>query len=92
MARVQIDEAKIARLMEVMEANIDAEVASERIVGIYIPGVTPPPKKVDRKAERTLFAELSMAEQVEVSRRCKLKARACYEAGDNHRKWLWGGW
>jgi hypothetical protein len=92
MARERIDEAKVVRLLEVMESNIDAEIAGERIVGIYIPGVTPPPKRVDRRLERALRAELSMAEQVEVSRRCKLKAWACWEIGDNHRKWLWGGW
>jgi hypothetical protein len=86
-----IDEAKVARLMEMMEANIDAEVESERIVGIYIPG-SPRPKKVDRKLERALRAELSMAEQVEITRRCKAKARACWEAGDQERKWLGGGW
>jgi hypothetical protein len=92
MARAGIDEAKVAKLMEVMEANIDAEIASERIVGIYIPGVSPKAKKVDRTLEKTLRAELTMVEQVEVTRRCKAKARACWEVGDQERKWLWGGW
>jgi hypothetical protein len=92
MARAQIDEAKITRLLEMMEANIEAQLASETVVGIYIPGVSPKPKPVDRKMERTLRAELSMAESVEVDRRCRAKARAFWEAGDNYRKWLWGGW
>jgi hypothetical protein len=92
MARAEIDEAKIARLLEVMEANIDLEVASERIVGIYIPGVTPPPKRVDRRLERALRAELSIPEIVEFDRRRRARARACWERGDDERKNLWGGW
>jgi hypothetical protein len=92
MAREQIDEGKIARLMAVMEANIDAEVASERIVGIYIPGVTPKPKRPDRKLEKALKAELSIPEIVEFDRRRRAKARACWERGDVERKYLWGGW
>jgi hypothetical protein len=92
MARERIDEAKIARLMEMMERNIDAEIASERIVGIYIPGVSPKPKKVDRKLEKELYATLSIAERVEFDRRRRVKARACWERGDDERKNLWGGW
>lgn len=92
MARERIDEAKVVRLLEVMEANIDAEIAGERIVGIYIPGVTPKVKGPDRKLERALRAELSIAEIVEFDRRRRAKARACWEAGDDERKWLWGGW
>jgi hypothetical protein len=92
MACAEIDETKIARLMAIMEANIDLEVASERIVGIYIPGVTPKPKKVDRKLERELWADLSIEEQVKVSFLRKAKARACWERGDNERKRLWGYW
>jgi hypothetical protein len=73
MARAEVDEAKVARLMEVMERNIEAEIASERIVGIYIPGVSPKPKKVDRKLERTLKAEPTIAEIVEFDRRRRRK-------------------
>jgi hypothetical protein len=92
MARERINEAKIARLMAVMEANIDAQIRSERVVGIYIPGVTPKPKKVDRTLEKALRAELIIPEEMEFTRRCKAKARACWEAGDNYAKYLWGGW
>jgi hypothetical protein len=88
----EIEEAKIAKLMEMMEANIEALIASERIVGIYIPGVSPKPKGPDRKAERALKAELSMAEGVEFDRRRRAKARAFWEAGDEERKYQWGGW
>jgi hypothetical protein len=92
MARAEIDEAKINKLMEMMERNIEALIASERIVGIYIPGVSPKPKGPDRKAERALKAELTIPEEMEFTRRCKAKARACWEAGDNYAKYLWGGW
>jgi hypothetical protein len=92
MARAEIDEAKITKLMEMMERNIEALIASERIVGIYIPGVSPKPKGPDRKAERALKAELTIPEEMEFTRRCKAKARACWEAGDNYAKYLWGGW
>jgi hypothetical protein len=78
--------------MKVKEANIDAEIASERIVGIYIPGVSPKPKRPDRKMEKVLYAELSLAERVEFDFRRKAKARACWERGDEERKYLWGGW
>jgi hypothetical protein len=92
MARAEIDEAKIARLLEVMEANIEAEIASERIVGIYICGAPRPKGKVDRKLEKALKAELTIPERVEFDRQRRVKARACWEAGDQERKWLWGGW
>jgi hypothetical protein len=83
---------KVARLMAVMEANIDAQIRSERVVGIYIPGVTPKPKKVDRTLEKALRAELTIPEIVEFERRRRAKAKAFWEAGDNYAKYLWGGW
>jgi hypothetical protein len=88
----RIDEAKVARLMEVTAANIELEIASERIVGIYIPGVSPKPKKIDRKLETALRKELSFAEHMEFDRRRRAKAKAFWLAGDNYRKWLWGGY
>jgi hypothetical protein len=92
MARAEIDEAKITKLMEMMKANIEAQLASETVVGIYIPGVSPKSKAVDRKAERALKAELTIPEIVEFGRRCRAKARAFWEAGDEERKYQWGGW
>jgi hypothetical protein len=91
MARDAIDEGKIARLMEMMEANIEAEIAGERIVDIYIPGA-PRPKRPDRQMERALHAQLSIPEMVEFDRRRRAKARAFWEQGDQERKWMWGGW
>jgi hypothetical protein len=97
-----IDEAKVARVMAMMEANIDAEVEAENAGGEYLPGTdiyivgsrpkTRPKPKLPYPEERTLKAELSIAEQREVGERCKLKAREAWEAGDNFRKVLWGGW
>jgi hypothetical protein len=91
-ARGQIDETKIARLMAIREANINAEVESGKLDGMYIPGVTPPKPKPVRLPERPLYNELTYAEQLEVSRRCKVKARECWERGDYYGKSLWGGW
>jgi hypothetical protein len=92
MPRAEIDEAKVTRLMELRERNIEALIASETVVGIYIPGVSPKLKGPDRKAERALKAELTIPEIVEFDRRCRAKARAFWEAGDEERKWQWGGW
>jgi hypothetical protein len=33
-----------------------------------------------------------MSERIELVRRKQAKARAAWEAGDNERKWKWGGW
>jgi hypothetical protein len=90
MAREQIDEAKITKLMEMMEANIEAEIWSERGFDCLRP--SSPKAKPDRKAERALHAELTIPEIVEFDRRRRAKARACWEAGDEERKWQWGGW
>jgi hypothetical protein len=88
MAREQIDEAKITKLLEMMERNIEAECSEA--FDCFRP--SPPRAKPDRTLERALRAELSMVEQVEIDRRRNVKAKECWLAGDNERKNLWGGW
>jgi hypothetical protein len=84
---------KVDELLKVKERNIDADAEVEG--GSYDCLRPEPPKskaKPDRKLERELLAELTMAERMEFERLCKARARACWESGDNLRKWLWGGW
>jgi hypothetical protein len=94
MAKPAIDEARVARVLAVMEANIEQQIRNERIAmrEMYIPGVTKPVVKVDRSAQQALSKELSMDERMEVGRRCRAIARAFWEDGDEDRKNAWGGW
>jgi len=90
-----INEQKILRVLEEKEKNIELELAAElQPEGyIHIVGAPHPPRpKIDRTLENQLYAQLTMSERVELSRRKQAKARAAWEAGDNERKWKWGGW
>jgi hypothetical protein len=84
-----MDTSKVDELMEVMEKNINAEMAGG---GFDCLRPEAPKPKVDRKLERALHAELTIPEIVEFDRRRRARARACWEVGDQERKWLWGGW
>jgi hypothetical protein len=106
------DEAKVARVIEVMEHNINvddqtdewkrftkrqtdlASHLSKEMVTLLAgwSGIKPPLGKLDRALEERLRAELTPAEEEEVSRRRKIKARECWENGENYKKFLWGGW
>jgi hypothetical protein len=86
------DEAKLTRLMEVLERNIEADIATEApLLDAVTLQPKPRPPKPDRTLEQTLLAELTNAERKELDRLCKAKARECWRAGDNWRKNLWGG-
>jgi hypothetical protein len=90
----EIDEEKVARLMALVEQNVEDELTLEggvTIGGIYVAG-TGKRKKVDRRSEMALSKELTAAECAEFERRRRAKAKAYWEEGDNKRKYLWGGW
>lgn len=94
-AEPPIDEAKITRLLEEKERNIEREIAAELPDPdiIYIVGAPHPPRpKIDRTIEKELYAALTMSERVEFAFRCKAKAREAWERGNNELKWKWGGW
>lgn len=99
-----VNEAKVARLLAVMEANIDADVAAENSGYEYLPGTDirisgSQPKKRPKpnypyppEVVRALAAELTYGEDRELDRRCREKAKEAWRNGDNYRKSLWGGW
>ena len=90
-----INEQKIARVLEEKERNIELEIEAERMPDdfIFVVGAPHPPRpKIDRTLENQLYGKLTMSERVELARRKKEKARAAWEAGDNDKKWKWGGW
>jgi hypothetical protein len=78
---------RVDELMKVREANIAVECRGT--FDCLAPKVEAKP---DRTLEKALKAELTIPEEMEFTRRCRAKARACWEAGDNHAKYLWGGW
>ena len=89
-----INEQKIARVLEEKERNIELEIEAERMPDdfIFVVGAPHPPRpKIDRTKEKELYEQLTMSERVELVQRKQAKARAYWEAGDNYRKWLWGG-
>jgi hypothetical protein len=91
-----INQDKVERVIAEKEKNIELELAAELLPEgyVYIVGGQNdfPKLKVDRQLEWQLYSALSMEERVEFSLRCKEKARAAWEAGDNFKKWKWGGW
>jgi hypothetical protein len=76
----------------VVAINRNAWSQSIGIAGRDHPVCAVIPRKPDRKLERALLKQLSAEERMELGRRKKVKARAYWEAGDNYRKQLWGGW
>jgi hypothetical protein len=84
-----IDEAKVARLMEVIAANIEEEVKG----GYLDKNMQPVPKgKPDWKLQHKLEKELTLPEVAEVDRRKRLRAKECWRRGERYEKYLWGGW
>jgi hypothetical protein len=95
--KMEVDEEKITRLLRIIEDNIEEEIRAERECAetaweYQLRGLPVIPRKPDRKLERALLKQLSAEERMELGRRKKVKARAYWEAGDNYRKHLWGGW
>jgi hypothetical protein len=95
--KVEVVETKIARLMRIIEDNIEAEIRAERECAASaweypLRGLPVIPRGPDRKLEKALLKQLSAEERMELSRRKKVKARECWEQGDDWRKSLWGGW
>jgi hypothetical protein len=93
--KMEVDEEKIARLLRIIEDNIEEEIRAEReAMALSCQNPLRPmiPHKPDRKLERELRKELSAEERMELSRRKKARARAYWEHGDDYRKQLWGGW
>jgi hypothetical protein len=92
---MKVDEERVTRLLRIIEDNIEAEIQVTREameLSCQNPLRPVKPAKVSRKLERELRKELSAEERMELGRRKKAKARAYWEAGDNYRKHLWGGW
>ena len=89
-----IDEAKITRVLEEKERLIEEEILADRaeMDNLHIVGQPTPRPKIDRTKEKKSYAQLTMSERVEFVFRCKAKARAYWEADDNYRKNLWGGY
>jgi hypothetical protein len=87
------NEARVSRLIEVMAANIEAQLDSGDRDRFTLELKPKGAVKPDWKLERTLRRELSNAEQMEVTRRRKAKAAEAKKGGDSERQSLWAdGW
>jgi hypothetical protein len=83
-----INEEKVQRYMDLVEANIEEEMKPGGVDKWLRP--LPPPRP-NYRLESAWCNELSWAEQEEVCRRKKIKAREAGEAIEYLLRWFWGG-